>query len=217
MRVGTWNLEGRWSRDHLELLTAQECDVWLLTEVRGDSSLPGFVSHLTSARMGERKHWAGVFSRTQLTLLPDPHPASAAAVGWGVTWCCSILPWRTCGTDPWGEGTTGEKTSRALEQLVASLPTDGLVWGGDWNHAMEGREYAGSLAGRSAIKDVLTARHLKLPTRGLPHCIPGLFTIDHIAVPESVHLGNVTRIVAEGRTGHRLSDHDVYTIETSHP
>ncbi len=213
MRVGTWNLEGRWSQDHLALLAAQECDVWLLTEVRHDTSLPGFGSHLTTAKMSERKHWAGVFSRNQIDPLPDPHPASAAAVGMGLVWCSSILPWRTCGTTPWGEGTTAEKTSRALDHLMAALPVGALVWGGDWNHAMEGGEYAGSLAGRAAIRNVLAARQLKLATHGLPHCIPGLFTIDHIAVPKAAQIVDVTRIVAEGRCGHRLSDHDAYTTE----
>lgn len=213
VRVGTWNLEGRWSQDHLELLAAQECDVWLLTEVRDDTSLPGFGSHLTSARIDGRRHWAGVFSHSQIGRLPDPHPASAAAIVMGLVWCSSVLPWRSCGTTPWGEGTTTEKTSRALEQLTAVLPVGGLVWGGDWNHAMEGREYAGSLAGRAAIKDVLADRQLKLVTHRLPHCIPGLFTIDHIAVPEGTLIVDVTRVVAEGRRGDRLSDHDVYTTE----
>lgn len=213
MRVGTWNLEGRWSQDHLALLAALECDVWLLTEVRHDTSLTGFESHLTTARMAERKHWAGVFSRSQIEPLPDPHPASAAADIVGSVWCSSVLPWRTCGTTPWGEGSSSEKTSRALEQLMAALPVGCLVWGGDWNHAMEGREYAGSLTGRAAIKSVLAGRQLKLATHGLPHCIPGLFTIDHIAVPEAAEIVEVTRVVAEGRRGDRLSDHDVYTTE----
>jgi len=55
VRVGTWHVDGRWSPDHLALLAAQECDVWLLTEVRDDTSLPGFESHFTGAKMGQRK------------------------------------------------------------------------------------------------------------------------------------------------------------------
>ena len=212
MRVGTWNLEGRWSPDHLELLAAQECDVWLLTEVRHDTSLPGFESHLTTAKMGDAKSWAGVFSRRPLQPLPDPHPASAAAVGMGLVWCSSILPWRTCGTDPWGEGTTSEKTARALEHLMAALPAGGLVWGGDWNHAMEGPEYAGSLAGRSAIKK--RSRVAGCNWRPVAcRTIPGLFTIDHIAVPDGAQILGATRVVAENQQGDRLSDHDAYTTE----
>jgi hypothetical protein len=33
VRIGTWNLEGRWWPDHLHLLEAAGCDLWLLTEV----------------------------------------------------------------------------------------------------------------------------------------------------------------------------------------
>ena len=88
VRVGTWNLEGHWSQDHLGLLAGLECDVWLLTEVRDDTSVPGFGSHFTAARMGERKHWAGVFSRSPIDPLPDPHPASVDRSrfggGWGI-------------------------------------------------------------------------------------------------------------------------------------
>lgn len=43
---------------------------------------------------------------------------------------------------------------------------------------MEGPEYAGGLAGKAAIKGVLADRQLQVATRGLPHCIPGLFTIE---------------------------------------
>jgi hypothetical protein len=217
VRIGTWNLEGRWSGDHVALLLGQECDVWLLTEVRTDARLPGFESRRTTTRMGDRTHWAGIFSRSPLQPLPDPHPASAAAMGWGMVWCCSILPWRSCGTIPWGAGTTGEKTIRALDQLTASLPTGPLVWGGDWNHAMRGREYAGSLAGRTAIQSVLVERRLRLATEDQPHRIPGLDTIDHIAVPDGVQVLATHRVLAEDHSGGWLSDHDAYTTGISIP
>jgi hypothetical protein len=38
MRIGTWNLQGRWDLRHLELLSAHDCDVWLLTEVNKTAS-----------------------------------------------------------------------------------------------------------------------------------------------------------------------------------
>jgi len=215
MRVGTWNLAGRWSPHHLELLLAQECDVWLLTEVRADVSLPSFESHLTAATMAPRRHWAGIYSRTPLQPRPDPHPASAAAFGLGLTWCSSILPWRSCGTVPWGDGAASEKTRRALDQLASELPVGALIWGGDWNHAMQGREYAGSVAGRTAIKAAVVDLQLTLATEDSPHCIPGLLTIDHIAVPRSARIHAVNRIVAEDRSGKRLSDHDAYAIDVT--
>ena len=33
MRIGTWNLEKKWTQDHADLMEEQKCDVWLLTEV----------------------------------------------------------------------------------------------------------------------------------------------------------------------------------------
>lgn len=217
MRIGTWNLAGRWGPDHLDLLVAEECDVWLLTEVRRDVSLPGFEPHLATALMAPRRHYAGIFARIELRQLPDPHPASVAAFGMDVCWCSSILPWRSCGTTPWGEGTAGEKTGRALDQLLGSLPVRGLVWGGDWNHAMQGREYTGSIAGRNAIKAALATLDLRLATEDLPHRIPGLLTIDHIAIPQDARVDAVRRIVAQDTVGRRLSDHDAYTTEIRLP
>lgn len=213
MRVGTWNLEGRWNAAQAALLTAQDCDVWLLTEVTDETELPGFVAHFTASRMGLRKYWAGILSRGELLPLPDPHPASAAASGTGLVWCSSILPWRSCGSEPWGVGGSGEKTSRAIEQVLDVLPVEGLVWGGDWNHAMQGREYVGSLDGRAAIERAVAARHLTVTTHEAPHRIPGLYAIDHIAVPDSAKVHSVERIVAVGPDGNRLSDHDAYTTE----
>jgi len=215
VRIGTWNLAGRWSPQHLELLGAQECDVWLLTEVRTDVSLPGYESHVTVGTMATGRHWAGIFCRGQLEPMPDPHPASAAALAFGQYWCSSILPWRSCGTVPWGDGAAKEKTRRALDQLASELPVGTLIWGGDWNHAMQGREYAGSVAGRTAIKAAVVDLQLTLATEDSPHCIPDLLTIDHIAVPRSARIHAVNRIVAEDHSGKRLSDHDAYVIDVT--
>lgn len=40
MRIGTWNLAGRWSLAHQSFLEDAECDVWLLTEVPTPSPCP---------------------------------------------------------------------------------------------------------------------------------------------------------------------------------
>ena len=60
MRIGTWNLAGRWSDDHRDLLLEADCDVWLLTEVNERTSLPGYAIHLSDARMAARRRWAAV-------------------------------------------------------------------------------------------------------------------------------------------------------------
>src|SRR4051812_27579468 len=42
MRIGTWNLAGRWTPEHERFLLAADCDVWLLTEVNERVRLDGF-------------------------------------------------------------------------------------------------------------------------------------------------------------------------------
>jgi hypothetical protein len=32
--------------------------------------------------------------------------------------------------------------------IVGALPRSGVVWGGDWNHALSGREFTGTAGGR---------------------------------------------------------------------
>lgn len=190
--------------------------MWLLTEVREDTILPGFHAHLTSASMRRRTRWAGVFSRTPLEPWPDPHPASAAARTAGLGVVSSVLPWRSCGSDPWGEGSVGEKTTRALAVLAGSLPDGPLVWGGDWNHALAGPERAGSGTGRAAIREALDRWHLAPATTHLPHALPGLSSIDHIALADHVGVTRAARVVAQDSRGRRLSDHDLYTVEADH-
>ena len=53
MRIGTWNLDGRWSLAHQAFMQEQMCDVWLLTEVPGDISLQGYTQHLSQEIMLE--------------------------------------------------------------------------------------------------------------------------------------------------------------------
>src|SRR3954464_13738899 len=95
MKIGTWNLAGRWQSAHAQLLADQHCDLWLLTEVNERVELEGFQRHLSLGLMAPRRRWAGVYSRRALTPLPDPHVASAAAVVDGITYCSTILPWRS--------------------------------------------------------------------------------------------------------------------------
>jgi hypothetical protein len=127
----------------------------------------------------------------------------------GLTFCSSILPWRACGADPPWIGTRHqEKTENAINSLMGNLPRERLVWGGDWNHALTGREYAGSMGGRRAILAAVDDRDLQVPTSGLGHRIDGLLTIDHIALDSATAVMSADRIVAQD-----LSDHDAYVVE----
>jgi endonuclease/exonuclease/phosphatase family metal-dependent hydrolase len=212
MKIGTWNLAGRWGDDHRKLLESLKCDVWLLTEVREDVALEGYEVHLGAGQMHPRRRFAGVLSLKAIEPLKDPHGASAAARINGIVYCSSILPWRACGKKaPWSGETHTARTVAAVDTFMAALPDDPLVWGGDWNHALEGKEYAGSVAGRTSICDALGRRGLKAHTKSLPHRIAGLLSIDHIAVPKA-WTATPTRVSAVVG-GKALSDHDLYVLE----
>ncbi len=211
MKIGTWNLAGRWDSEHLEFMQGADCDVWLLTEVNERVELDGFERHLSAGLMAARRRWAGIFSRQPLDGLPDPHLASAAATVDGITYCASILPWRSCGGAPtWLGHNHAEKTEIAVAQLVRALPTRALVWGGDWNHALSGTEFAGSEGGREHVLNAVTKLALQVPTRDLPHRLDGCLSIDHIAVPAESVVTRAMRLVAKG-----LSDHDCYTVDVA--
>ena len=190
-----------------------DCDVWLLTEVNERTTLPGYSVHLSGSAMAPRRHWAAVASRLPMASTPDPHPASAQAQVGATTYVSSVLPWRNCSSrPPWVGERHAEKTAHAVDDLLLRMrAADCLVWGGDWNHALTGKEYAGSAGGRAAIAGALDELGLAVPTADLPHRIDGLMSIDHIAVPTG-SVGEATRIVAE-KDGKRLSDHDAYVVE----
>ncbi|KRF01535.1 hypothetical protein ASG88_08745 [Nocardioides sp. Soil777] len=63
VRIGTWNLAGRWSDHHGALLEEAACDVWLLTEVSERVALEGYRLHASQAPMTTRRDWAAVVSR----------------------------------------------------------------------------------------------------------------------------------------------------------
>ena len=211
MRIGTWNLAGRWSEAHLEFLLGLDCDVLLLTEVSERVEVPDHHLHLGEEMMAARRRWAGVLSRESLTPLPDPHPASAMAVVGDVTYCSSILPWRSCGNrSPWIGERHADKTEACVSTLLEQLPPERLVWGGDWNHALSGREWSGSIGGRAAISLALDKLGLEVPTAALPHQIEGLLSIDHIAVPSGATA--VATAHSALIDGGRHSDHDAYVV-----
>jgi hypothetical protein len=207
-RIGTWNLAGRWGTNHERLLERLDCDVLLLTEVRRDVELAGYHRHLTECDMAEGRAWAGVFGRASLTPVPDPHPATARATCEGVTFAASILPWKGARSGPpWVDGNHGEKTRVSVEAIRPHL-TPISVWGGDFNHALAGQEWAGSHAGRGHIRELVDGLGLQVPTALLEHKINGLLSIDHIAVPGDV----VVKAAARHDAGN-LSDHSACVVD----
>jgi hypothetical protein len=188
------------------------CDVLLLTEVSERVAISGMSLHRTRGLMAPRRRWAAVVSRDHLNPLDDPHGATAMVEIDGLRICSSILPWRSCGTrDPWRGRSTAEKTAAAVTELEAAKPA---IWGGDWNHALSGREWTGSQAGRRTILESVDRLGLQVPTASAPHQIEGLLSIDHIAVPMAWAVVGVEHHSAF-INGARISDHDAYVIEVS--
>lgn len=212
MRIGTWNLAGHWDGRHLTLIETMNCDVLLLTEVSERLDAPGYDLHLGRQLMAPKRRWAAVASRLSMSPEPDPHGASAMVELQGLRVCSSILPWRSCGSqDPWVGVTSAEKTSATVAGVEASAPA---VWGGDWNHALSGREWTGPVAGRRSLLAAVKRLELHVPTASSPHQIEGLLSIDHIAVPKSWVVSAKQRHRAfVGET--RISDHDAYVVEAS--
>ena len=104
-----------------------------------------------------------------------------------------------------------------IGQLSATLAVLGkyidqtTVWGGDWNQALEGSEYVGSLNGRRQIIELTREAGLSVPTSTLGSASTGHRAIDHIAVPIDWEVNAAYRVAAQAG-GHRLSDHDAYVI-----
>ena len=212
MRIGTWNLEGRWSPQHRELLVSEACDVWLLTEVPIDIAFPAMQIHHTAELMDPRKSWAAIASSSPVVVEPDPHRATASAAIAGVRFMSSVLPWRTCGQS-WPGSNLAEKQKATLDTLRPQIAS-ATVWGGDWNQALGGSENVGTLEGRRTIVAMLNAARLTAPTGALGSASPGHRTIDHIAVPLGWDVSRAYRIEAK-ENGKRISDHDAYVVEVS--
>lgn len=161
--------------------------------------------------MGPNQYWAAILSDKPFDRIRrDPHPASAAVVVDKITYCSTVLPWRSVKESafPPIDAKHAEKTKRAIELLVRELPPSNLVWGGDWNHSLVGSEGAGSNEGRKYLLDALEVLGLKVHTIDLMHQNGVSKTIDHIAVPKSWNASGAKQICAKG-----LSDHDAYVVD----
>lgn len=205
-RIATWNLEGKWSRPHADQLRSLDCDVLLLTEVRRNVEVVGYDLTWTASDMQPGRAWAAIASRVGLMPLPDPHPATVMASIGGLPLCSSVLPWRGAAKySAFAGSSVSEMTMQAVANVADQRP---IVWGGDWNHSLSGREYVGSLAGRAAIIAALGDLELQAPTADLPSRHEGQLSIDHLAIPHAAS-ATAERI----RVARRLSDHDAYSIQ----
>jgi hypothetical protein len=212
MRIGTWNLEGKWTPSHERVLVLLDCDVLLLTEIHASLNLEGYEQQVSVATVGDAMHWAGIWSRTPMLRHPDPHPASVSAEARGVTFVCSVLPWPLCGDrEPWEGSTSTDRMRKAVEQVASGLGRRPSVWGGDWNQPLTGDMRGFSRASQAVIVDAVQELDMAVPTTSLPAQNSEQMSIDHIAVPRGWPvLGAGSVFVPRD-----LSDHDAYWVEVS--
>ena len=214
MRLGTWNLAGRWSDDHREFVEGLQCDVLLLTEVSDRVELPGMTGHVTEGADGTKAPLGGHLVETPA----DTARRSARSVRDGRGPGAALLLLDPALESPAGRASPGSgrtPPSGPSTRSTRSRQPRPTVWGGDWNHALEGREYAGSKAGREHLLKSLAELGLSAATTDAPHQIEGLLSIDHIAIPTgwSARVEHHSALLAEGR----LSDHDAYVVEADRP
>jgi hypothetical protein len=190
----------------------------LLTELNprwrtSEGGLGDWNVHASKGVMGRKQHWAAIVTKHDCKPLDDPHAASAAAVVTGVTYWSTILPWRgvKAGSAPWTGSNHEEMTGAAVDALFRSKrPTCDLVWGGDWNHSLVGKEKAGSNGGRKPVLAAIEKLGLIVPTSTLSHRGNNCAAIDHIGVPIAWGIDGAYRIDATS-----LSDHDAYVVDVA--
>ncbi|GAA4100165.1 hypothetical protein ACFFOS_19300 [Nocardioides kongjuensis] len=210
MRIATWNLGGKWTPRHHWLVRSLRADLLLLTEVVEWVEVSGLSIHFTEAEMQPGRRWAAVAANARVRPLPDPHGATALAEVDGLRIASSILPWRNSGSaSPWTGEDQGSRTAAAVTAIEAAAP---IVWGGDWNHELTGRLYAGSRGGQLSILGALDRLGLRAPTDVSPHRLVGARSINHVAVPAFWSVVAVERVSAIA-DGVELSDHDAYVVE----
>jgi len=213
MRIGTWNLEGRWSADHAAFMERAGCDVWLLSIVQDAFALHNGET-ARSELMGDDVAWSAVWSAAGLEALEPTHPAVACARVGELLACSSVLPWRNAAPYSDDDGDSVASITRAaiggVREVLAG--EHDVVWGGGWNHGLHERENVGTLMGRRGILALIGELGLQTPTAKLPNSIAGIFSTDHIAVPERWEIEDARRLIAESG-GRRLTDNDVYVVE----
>lgn len=223
--MGTWNLnrgQPLWRQPHQSAHLNNEAELWLLTEVPSHLQIGDQRPSFSASRPGEKhQYWAAIAFKWPLEPVASKHPSLAMArikhPDGDFLVASSLFPWRTAAMSwPYGDGESfAKRCARTLDAHAAEIgkASKGLpiIWGGDFNQALSGRERVGSDVGRGALLDAFTKLGLRAVTVEANGQHPHQRSIDHIAIPttwgsRAVH---VQRPQSDTRL---LSDHPSYVV-----
>jgi hypothetical protein len=225
LRVGTWNLnrdKPLWRQPHQADHISDEADLWLLTEVPAAWQRVTARLSFSGSRPRERdQFWSAIISKWPLESIKTKHPSLAMALikhpKGAFLAASSVFPWR--GAAKYWPSKDGEsfadrcaRTLRAHRAEICSargvLP---VVWGGDFNQALSGRDYVGSDAGREALSKAFAHLGLRAVTVEAEGQDPPQRSIDHIAIPK-VWNSWALQVQRSQPDGRLLSDHPSYVV-----
>jgi Endonuclease/Exonuclease/phosphatase family len=225
LRIGTWNLDRDkplWRQPHQAEHIMKQAEVWLLTEVPANWQSGTENSSFSGLRPDEDdEYWSAIISRWPVEHVTAKHPSLAMAYinhdGEIFLAACSVFPWRGAAEFwPAGDGDVfAERCANTLDAHAAEIceARCGLpvVWGGDFNRALSGRDFVGSDVGRDALCTAFANLGLRAVTgeaagQVLPHQ-----SIDHIAIPRVWNSGDV-EVQRPEFDGRPLSDHPSYVV-----
>ncbi len=241
MILGTWNLEtyapprstrSQAQRGVLEHLGA---DVWFLTELHCDWYLDDHNMLYSVARPEAPESHRKAAIATRWSMEPiinadQPHPfdgrlsmarISPPGTSQSLLAVCTVLPWR--GATPLWKQHLGAHLSYAeiyvglLHYVVTRIEAERkaaepVLWGGDFNQGLHGRDYVGTLQGREATMRAFAQLGLQVPTQFLAASIVAHPAIDHLAVPATWRIDAVPEIHRPRHGEKPLSDHALYRV-----
>lgn len=213
MRIGTWNLAGRWSMDHARVIEDADCDIWLLTDVPARVSASGYHQHLSVGRRGPSAHWSGILSRLAAAEVVHTSPTATVLSIADIVLVSTVLPWPEPHADePWEGESHAERYAGALAETGALLDGHIPICGGTWNQPLMGNIIGYSRQAQDALEAFLNNHSLQVPTRDLLGR-QRQYTSDHVAVPAS------WTVIASGKVevDPALSPFDLFCVEAAPP
>lgn len=149
---------------------------------------------------------------------------SDAAAQKSVLAVSSVLPWRSLAPEErYFQGkdmSYFEAFHHVLAYTVRRIteerrPGEDVVWGGDFNQSLSGRDYVGTARGRAQLLWASEQFGLRALTSDAPAMIHDRPAIDHIFVPSGWVVQDRLAIHCPTRDGKPLSDHALYIVEAS--